>query len=170
MKSSRHVAALIAVLAIGIGVFLSFGNPWPTPTPAPQVGYTLLDGTQGDTAELRGKVVLMNFWATSCTICVAEMPKLAATHEKFHARGLETIAVAMQYDPPVAVVRYAAARRLPFGVAIDNTGAIAKGFGEIDGTPTTVLINRRGEIVRRYVGEPDFAALERTLDRLLAEG
>lgn len=171
MKPARHVAAIVAALAIAVGVFLSFGAPWPaTPEPVPQVGYTLLDGTKGDTAQLRGKVVLMNFWATSCAVCVAEMPRIVATHEKFKARGFETIAVAMSYDPPASVVRYAESRALPFGVAIDNTGAIAKRFGDVQATPTTFLINRRGEIVARFVGEPDFAALETMVDRLLAEG
>lgn len=168
MKPARYVAAAVAVLAIGIGLALSFGSPWPM-EPAPQVSYTLLDGTKADTTQLRGKVVLMKFWATTCSVCVAEMPKVVATHEKFSARGLQTLAVAMSYDPPASVVRYAQSRALPFGVAIDNTGAIAKSFGDVQATPTTVLINKRGEIVKRVVGEQDFAALERVIDRLLAE-
>jgi protein-disulfide isomerase len=52
---------------------------------------------------------------------------------------------------------------------IDNTGEIARRFGPVAGTPTTVVINRRGEIVRRYVGAPDFGQLRALLDRLLAE-
>lgn len=169
MKPARYVAAAVAVLAIAIGVTLSFSSPW-TVERAPQVGYTLLDGTKADTAQLQGKVVLMKFWATTCSVCVAEMPKVIATHEKFSARGLQTLAVAMSYDPPASVVRYAESRALPFGVAIDNTGTIAKRFGDVQATPTTLLINKRGEIVRRIVGEQDFAALERVIDRLLAEG
>jgi peroxiredoxin len=169
MNPARHVAAALAALAIGVGVFLSFGSSGPT-GPAPLVAYTLLDGTKSDTGHLRGKVVLMNFWATSCSICVHEMPKIIATHEKFRARGFDTLAVAMSYDPPASVVHYAEARRLPFGVAIDNTGVIAKSFGDVRGTPTAFLIDRRGRIVKRYVGEPDFAALEQLVERLLSEG
>ena len=167
MKSVRYVAAALAVLAIGLAVSLWFPGRGPT-GPMPQFGYTLLDGTKADTQQLRGKVVLMNFWATSCSVCVAEMPKIIATHRKFEARGFETLAVAMRYDPPASVVRYAESRRLPFGV--DNTGDIAKRFGDVQATPTTFVIDRRGEIVARYVGEPDFAALERLVERLLAEG
>lgn len=169
MKPARHVAAALAVLAIGVGVFLSFGG-WGPRGAVPPVGYTLLDGTKSDTAQLRGKVVVLNFWATSCSICVAEMPRLVATHERFHARGLETLAVAMSYDPPVSVVRYAQSQRLPFGVVIDNTGDIAKTFGDVPGTPTTFVLNKRGEVVQRYLGQPDFAALEHLVDQLLAEG
>ena len=54
-------------------------------------------------------------------------------------------------------------------MAIDNTGAIAKGFGDIKLTPTTFLINKRGEIVKRYVGAPDFEALHTLVEKLLAE-
>ena len=135
----------------------------------PSVAYTLLDGTPVSTEQLRGKVVLVNFWATSCTTCVKEMPQIVATHEKFKARGYETLAVAMSYDPPAYVVNFAETRKLPFGVAIDNTGAIARSFGDVQLTPTTVLINKRGEIVKRYVGEPDFVALHELVEKLLAE-
>jgi peroxiredoxin len=168
MKFGPYVAVALTVAAIGVGAYLSFERQGP-PIPAPEIGYTRLDGTPAELAQWRGRVVLVNFWATSCAICVREMPKLAATHEKFRARGFETIAVAMSYDPPASVVHFAQTRRLPFDVAIDNTGAIAQRFGGIRGTPTTLLINKRGEIVRRYVGEPDFAALHRLVDQLLAE-
>lgn len=137
--------------------------------PAPQFGYTLLDGSQASTTALRGKVLLVNFWATSCTTCVAEMPKIVATHRKFQPRGYETLAVAMQYDPPAFVAHYAQTRQLPFGVVIDNTGAIAKAYGDVQLTPTTFLIDKQGRVVKRYVGEPDFAALHRLVEQLIAE-
>jgi peroxiredoxin len=133
------------------------------------VAYTLLDGTRSSTEQLRGKVVLINFWATSCSTCMHEMPQIVSTHEKFTARGFETLAVAMSYDPPAYVVHYAESRKLPFGVAIDNTGVIAKSFGDVQLTPTSVLVNKRGQIVKRIVGEPDFVALGKLIDRLLVE-
>ena len=168
MKTTHYVAAAAVALAIGVGGFLAFQGVGSRES-APDVAYTLLDGSTARTAQLRGKVVLVNFWATSCTTCVHEMPQIVATHEKFKSRGYETLAVAMSYDPPAYVANFAQTRKLPFGVAIDNTGAIAKSFGDVRLTPTSVLINRRGEIVKRYVGEPDFAALHELVDKLLAE-
>jgi peroxiredoxin len=168
MKLTRHVAAVLAVLAIGGGAYLAWQGVSST-TPAPDVSYTLLDGKQTHLQALRGKVVLVNFWATSCTTCVHEMPKIIATHEQFKARGYETLAVAMSYDPPAYVANFAESRKLPFGVAIDNTGSVAKSFGDVRLTPTSYLINKRGEIVKRYVGEPDFAALHVLVEKLLAE-
>ena len=168
MKPLRHVAVVAAVLAIGVSVYLTFQSLTAV-EPAPNVAYTLLDGTRATTGELRGKVVLVNFWSTDCATCVREMPNIVATHQKYKARGYETLAVAMSYDPPAYVVNFAETRKLPFGVAIDNTGAIARSFGNVELTPTSVLIDKRGRIVERYVGEPDFAALEKLVERLLAE-
>lgn len=173
MKPNRHVAAAIAVLAIGVGAYLTTDSGiWRIAAAhevAPAVAYTLLNGEKSSIDRLRGKVVLVNFWAPSCTTCVHEMPQVIATHEKYKARGFETLAVAMSYDPPAAVIDYAQSRKLPFGVAIDNTGVIAKSFGDVEMTPTSVLINKRGEIVKRYVGEPDFAQLNALVEKLLGE-
>ena len=75
---------------------------------APQSTFVLLDGSSKTTADLKGQVTLVNFWATSCTTCVAEMPKIIATYDKYQAKGYDTLAVAMSYDPPSYVVNYAA--------------------------------------------------------------
>lgn len=169
MKPIRYIAAAVMALAMGVGVYLGFA-PATARQIAPSVAYTLLDGTPSGTDALRGKVVLVNFWATSCTACVHEMPQIVATHERYRSLGFETVAVAMSYDPPARVVSFAQSRNLPFHVVIDNTGAVARSFGDVALTPTTVLINRRGEIVKRYVGAPDFGALNRLIEGLLAEG
>jgi peroxiredoxin len=168
MNAAIRPAAALAAVALAVGAYLGFDRI-ASHEAAPSVAYTLLDGTKSTTAQLRGKVVLVNFWATSCTTCVHEMPQIVATHQKYKARGYETLAVAMSYDPPAYVINYAETRKLPFGVAIDNTGGIAKSFGNVQLTPTSVLINKRGEIVKRFVGEPDFAALHQLVEKLLAE-
>ena len=137
--------------------------------PAPQTTMVLLDGSNMTTDSMKGKVTLVNFWATSCTTCVAEMPQVIATYKEFAPRGFDTVAVAMRYDPPSYVVNYAQTRALPFKVAIDNTGAVAKAWGDVQLTPTTYLVNKRGQIVKRYVGTPDFAAMNQLIGQLLAE-
>ncbi len=134
---------------------------------APESSYVLLDGMKITTTQLQGKVFLLNFWATSCTTCVAEMPELIATHNKFKDRGFETLAVAMSYDPPSYVVNFAQTRQLPFKVAIDNTGAAAKAWGDIQLTPTTFVVNKRGEVVKKYVGAPNFVELHLLIESLL---
>lgn len=134
---------------------------------APESSYVLLDGSKITTTQLQGKVVLVNFWATSCTTCVAEMPEVIATYNKYKDRGFETLAVAMSYDPPSYVVNFAQTRQLPFKVAIDNTGSAAKAWGDIQLTPTTFVLDKQGNIVKRYVGAPNFAELHQLIDKLL---
>lgn len=158
------------LMLAGAGVFTGSLAGCSSSEPAPPASYLLLDGTRTSTADFKGKVMLVNFWATTCVSCVKEMPDLAATYTKFKDRGFETLAVAMSYDPPAYVANFAQTRQLPFKVALDNTGAVAKAWGDIKLTPTTFIVNRQGQIVKRYVGEPDFAALHQLLDRLLAEG
>lgn len=138
-------------------------------TIAPASTFVLLDGSKRTNEDLKGRVTLVNFWATSCVTCVAEMPKIVSTYQKYHAKGFDTIAVAMSYDPPSYVVNYAETRKLPFNVAIDNTGGVAKAWGDVKLTPTTYVVNKRGEIVKRFVGEPDFAELHILIERLLAQ-
>ena len=128
-----------------------------------------MNGTPAHIGELKGKVVLVNFWATDCAPCVKNMPQMIATHQKFSARGFETLAVAMSYNPPALVMNFTESRKLPFTVVIDNTGSVARSFGDVAFTPTSVLINKRGEIVKRFVGEPDFAALNKLVEALLVE-
>jgi peroxiredoxin len=157
-----------SLMAAGLG-WAVLGSACSSGKAAPDTRFVLLDGSQTSTQALRGKVFLINFWATSCISCVAEMPKLVETHQRFHARGFETLAVAMSYDPPAYVVNFSQSRQLPFMVAIDNTGAVAKAWGDVRITPTTYLVNKRGEIIKQYVGEPDFADLNRLIDQLLAQ-
>jgi len=157
--------ALLAMLAAAA----AGGTACDARPPAPTFEYTLLDGARGHTAAHRGKVLLVNFWATSCATCVGEMPAIVAMHRRYRERGLETLAVAMRHDAPAAVADFAERRGLPFGVVIDNTGAIAEVFRDLQATPTTYLIDRNGALAKRYVGRPDFPALHRLVERLLAE-
>lgn len=136
---------------------------------APQSTFVLLDGSKKSTTDFNGKVTLVNFWATSCVTCVAEMPELISTYNKYKPQGYDTVAVAMSYDPPAYVVNFSETRQLPFKVAIDNTGVVAKAWGDVQLTPTTYLVNKRGQIVKQYVGAPDFVALHKLIEKLLAE-
>ena len=153
-------------LAVAIGV-LVFLLPWRV-TPAPQVTFVSLKGESVPPAP--GKVMLVNFWATDCPVCVREMPDLVQTYEKYRGRGLEVVAVAMRHDPPNYVIRYAEANRLPFKVALDSLGEHAKAFGGVRLTPTTFVIDRRGNIAERIVGRADFGKLNALIEKKLEEG
>jgi peroxiredoxin len=135
---------------------------------APAVTFVSITGEKITPESLRGKVVMVNFWATSCTTCVAEMPEMVETYNKFKDQGMEFIAVAMKYDPPNYVLNFAETRQLPFKVALDVTGEAAKAYGDVTMTPTTFVIDKQGKIIKRYVGQPEFDALHQLLERTLA--
>ncbi|MEC4718746.1 TlpA disulfide reductase family protein [Noviherbaspirillum sp. CPCC 100848] len=135
---------------------------------APEVTFNAITGQQVSMQSLRGKVVMVNFWATSCTTCVKEMPQMVQTYQKYKDKGLDFVAVAMSYDPPNYVLNYAQTRNLPFHVALDTKGDVAKSFDDVKLTPTTYVIDKKGNIIKRYVGEPDFAALHQLLEKALA--
>ena len=131
--------------------------------------FVSLQGEKITTASLRGKVVLVNFWATDCVTCVKEMPEIVATYNKYRSQGFETIAVAMRHDPPNYVLGYVEKNKLPFTVALDPMGELAKAFGEVKLTPTTFVIDKQGKVVTRILGEPDFAKLHALLEEKLKE-
>lgn len=134
---------------------------------APALTLTTYQGQKLELNALRGKVLLVNFWATSCTTCVKEMPALIDTYRTYVGQGYETIAIAMDYDTPAFIAAYASKNGLPFPVVHDADGTAAKAFGDIRLTPTTFLIDKQGHIVKRYLGAPDFAQLHAEIERLL---
>ncbi|NCW76855.1 MAG: TlpA family protein disulfide reductase [Oxalobacteraceae bacterium] len=135
---------------------------------APSVSFKTINGEQIALESLRGKVVMVNFWATSCTTCVAEMPEMVATYNKYADKGLELVAVAMSYDPPNYVLNYTETRQLPFKVALDTDGSAAKSFGDVKLTPTTFVIGKDGSILKRYVGIPEFTAMHQLIEKALS--
>lgn len=157
------VAAAILVSGLAVAGYFSFFSA----ARVPDVTFTDLQGNKVSTADLRGRVVMVNFWATSCASCVKEMPDLAATYNKYKDRGLEFYAVAMRYDPPNYVLNFAQTRQLPFKVALDTQGELARAFGDVQLTPTTFVIDKQGHIVKRYLGEPDWQGLHQLLERSL---
>jgi peroxiredoxin len=137
--------------------------------PATDVTFTTLSGRNVAMQDLRGKVVAVNFWATTCEVCVREMSDLATVHQRFHDRGFELIAVAMRYDPPNHVLEFAGREQLPFSIALDPMGRIEESFGGVSATPTTFIIDKRGNIVQKIVGAPDIPRLHTLLDAKLRE-
>ena len=159
----RYIVMAVVAGVIACTGYFAFGGQQR----APDATFTLLSGQKISTsADLKGKVYLVNFWATSCETCMKEMPEMINTYNRFKDRGLEFVAVAMSYDAPMYVTNYAQTRNLPFKVAMDD-GSAAKQFGNVQLTPTTFVIDKDGKILKRYVGEPTFAELDALLDKAL---
>jgi peroxiredoxin len=156
---------LLAAIALGIAAAAAFALV-PRPA-APEVQFAALSGEQFSTSDLRGKVVLVNFWATWCTTCVQEMPKMVDTYRKFAPRGYEMIAVAVQSDHPNNVAAFTQKHALPFKVALDGDGDIARQFGRVRITPTSFLIDKNGRVLKEYIGEPDWAEFHALVEKAL---
>jgi len=160
----KVIIGTVVLLALaGVGIW-QFSGAAKT---APDVTFTSLTGQKITTQDLRGKVVLVKFWATSCVTCVAQMPDAIQNYKDLSPRGFETIAVAMQYDPANYVKNFADTRQLPFPVAIDSMGEIAKAFGDVKLTPTSFLIDKDGHIIKRYLGNYDKTAFLATVNKAL---
>lgn len=160
----KAIVALAVLVAVGIGAWFVLR---PTQT-APDVTFTTLEGKTFSMQDLRGKVVLVKFWATSCVTCVKQMPETIAAYKQYTDQGYEAVAVAMDYDPPNFVLNFAETRKLPFPVALDTKGDIARAFGDIRLTPTAFLIDKKGNIIKRYLGEYDVAEFHATVEKALA--
>lgn len=162
MTIIRTMVVIASLVALIGGFFLLSAH-----RATPNFSVMDLNGEKITAQSLRGKVVMVNFWATSCSTCIHEMPEMVETYNKFKKQGLEFVAVAMSYDAPNYVIDYTQTRHLPFKVAYDAGGGMARSFGGIEGTPTTFVIARDGTIIRRYEGEPTFSELQKLLNNAL---
>ena len=164
MKLAKPLFIAIAVLAI-VG---ALAYAMMDKASAPAATFTTLEGKPIVLSELRGKIVVVNFWATSCPGCIKEMPELVETYNQYKDRGFEVVAVAMSYDPPNYVVNFVQTRHLPFPVALDVDGAHARAFGNVQLTPTSFIIGKDGSIIEEKLGALDFEKLKTLLDKELS--
>ena len=136
------------------------------PATAPDVVFRTL---AGERLALRGSAgpTLVNFWSTSCTVCLREMPDLARVRDDYAPRGFELVAVAMPHDRPDTVLELAEARGWTFPVALDIDGTVLAAFEPVPGTPTSFLVGANGDVLERHVGPLDVEALRERLDALL---
>ena len=151
-----------------ISISLSACSDALSTTQAPAFSGQSLNGDTIHSDALQGKVTLVKFWATDCTTCVAQMPDNIQYYNQYHDQGFDIIAVAMKHDPLEYVRNFTEARQLPFTVVSDKDGAISQAFGDIRMTPTAFLIDKKGRVVKRYVGNYDKAAFTQTLEKALA--
>jgi len=131
-----------------------------------QLVFKTLSGDAIVLNNLRGPT-LINFWSTTCVICIKEMPHLAELYQEYDTAGFELIAVAMPYDRPSDVLQLTQNLNLPFPIALDLQGEAVDAFATVVGTPTSYLMNGEGNLIKRYVGAIDLNNLRSELNQLL---
>ncbi len=163
-KSAKNLWIPAIVIALLSVLFITLNDK----KQAPELTFNTIEGKKITMSSLKGQIVLVNFWATDCPGCIAEMPKLVETYNTYHAKGLEIIAVAMPTDPISQVQNYAQKNKLPFPVVHDGDGEITTHFDDVRLTPTTFMIDQQGHLMGKIIGEMDFTALTGQLDKSLA--
>lgn len=156
---------VIAALTVTLFFGLISNTIFPNKVPSLKVS-----STRGEAMMIYDKnykFTIINFWATDCPGCVKEMPKLVDTYNKYKKQGIQVIAVSMFYDPPSQVLNFIKKNNIPFPVVIDSDNKIAQQFENIRLTPTSILINQKGQIIDQIVGEIDFNKLEKVLSKNL---
>jgi cytochrome c biogenesis protein CcmG, thiol:disulfide interchange protein DsbE len=167
-RMSTRTAAILActLLSAGAAAKDSVLRPWPASQPTPALQLTSLDGQPWNLASLRGKVVVVNFWATWCGPCVEELPVLGAL-----ARRDGVAVVGVNYKEPLdSIERFTTAHQLAYPVLRDRTGDAFKRWSP-GVMPATIVVDRAGRARWRTVGEipPDDTRLRGAIDALLSE-
>lgn len=170
MKRLNKQTRLLVIL--GAAALLAWAATWlfpPAPRVAPETEFTLLDGTRTTLQALRGRPVLVSFWATTCPPCVEELPDLVQLYRELRPRGFELIAVAMPYDPPLQVQDFVKRHNVPYPVALDVQGKVTSAFGGVPYVPTAFILSPEGKTELTYTGRLDVAKVRRIVARYLKE-
>jgi thiol-disulfide isomerase/thioredoxin len=175
-KSLLVIIAVVAVIAatyladratrqprkgvVSLAAGNSAGKPGPAAKPAPEITLKDLDGKDLSLSQYKGKVVLVNFWATWCEPCQVEIPWLIEMQQKYAAKGFTVLGIAMDEEGAKVVTPWVGKERfevngtksqMNYPIVIGNDAAADK-FGGLLGYPTSVLITREGKIVKRITG------------------
>lgn len=166
MKKSFIIIIAIAFITI-LGAFAY--NTAIVSKSVPEVAFNTIDGRNFNTRDLQGKVTMYKFWATDCVTCMRQMPDTIEHYAKYKDQGYETVAVAMKHDSIEAINRLIKERGYEFTIVHDDDGSIAKAFGDVRFTPVAFLVDRKGKIIKSFIGNYDKNLFVEELEKALAQ-
>ena len=165
MKTKDIFISLFAIFVLSSIIYL-----WMAPSgaqQAPNITLQLIDGKKLKLSSLKSKPVLITFWATSCPGCIKEMPHLIELYNELHPKGLEVIGIAMPYDRPDYVMEMVKQKKVPYLISFDLQGEAIHAFGKVSLTPTTFLIDDKGKIVKKKIGEIKMDVWKKRINNIL---
>lgn len=148
---------IAAIIALGLGITARHLFPSAEKTGVsalPEFTLSDLSGRQHNISEWRGKILVINFWATWCPPCLKEIPDFIALQEQYADKGVQFIGIALEDKEPVA--EYAAKNKINYPILLggDNGIALANQLGNsVDAVPYTLIVDRQGQIIHRHPGE-----------------
>lgn len=134
---------------------------------APDFTVTDINGKKLSLSSYRGKVVLLDFWATWCTPCRAEIPHFVEMQQQFGPQGLQVIGISMD-DGPKPVKEFYEQYRINYPLAVGDD-KLAESFGGVLGLPVNFLIDRDGRIVKKYLGATEVSDFDKDVADLLSQ-
>ncbi|HTP80158.1 MAG TPA: TlpA disulfide reductase family protein [Bacteroidota bacterium] len=149
-RTLRSTPALVFVILF---LFSSFGSgrAFDERKKAPNFSLKTADGLVVELQKLRGKVVVINFWATWCGPCRAEIPGFVDVYERYKSKGLEVIGISVDNGGWTDVQPFVKRYGIPYPIVLDD-GKTVRRYGNIAAIPTTFIIDQKGFIVERHIG------------------
>lgn len=177
-KNKKWIMAAAAALALGVltlPVWLTGPGAGASPEGEPSckagsranMNFTVKDMNDADykLGDLKGKVVLVNFWASWCGPCLTEIPEFIKVREQYHEKGFEIVGISTD-DSPEQLREFAAKYKTNYPL-VQVTGEVEEAFGPVFGLPTSILIARDGSVCKRHFGPLSKEQLEKELKPLL---
>ncbi|MCG8323956.1 MAG: TlpA family protein disulfide reductase [Thiotrichales bacterium] len=160
MKHSRQVLLLVPLaLAAYIAVHYLSRSGLES---LPELNLKIIDGSTVDLASV-DRPVLINFWATTCSVCMQELPEMIELYHDISDKDVQMVAIAMPYDPPNLVLEAVKQFGIPYPIALDINGKAMQEFGDVAATPATFLFDTNRKLVVHNTGRTDFTHLKRTV-------